>query len=179
MRAILLLFAAAIISAGAPTASAQSIQSLYSDLESSKCKTLESQEEGSYALQQCPGIAGFKLLVEDFDLRQTVTVVTPDGAKHALNFGGVIHPGFSSLGPKAEWRVKKEKGRDVPVALIVRFNASENPEDSSKITSYLVVSKITPGKICVTDTIRPGARANEEARVAADSAARKPCLAAR
>ncbi|HEX8423357.1 MAG TPA: hypothetical protein VF634_08095, partial [Pyrinomonadaceae bacterium] len=65
MRAIPLLFAASIITACALIVSAQSIQSLYSDLESSKCKTLESQEEGSYALQQCPGIAGFKLLVED------------------------------------------------------------------------------------------------------------------
>jgi hypothetical protein len=179
MRATLLSFVASIILFGATTLAAQSIQSLYSDLESSKCKTLESQEEGSYALQQCPGIAGYKLLVEDFDLRQTVTVVKPDGTKHPLNFGGVIHPGFSSLGPKAEWRVKNEKRKVVPIALIVRFNASENPEDSSKITSYLVVSKITPAKICVTDKIQPGPSANEEARRAADSAAGKPCLEAR
>jgi hypothetical protein len=173
MRAILSLLAASLISAGALIASAQSIQSLYSDLESSKCKTLESQEEGSYALQQCPGIAGYKLLVEDFDLRQTVTVVKPDGTKHPLNFGGIISPGFSSLGPKAEWRIK---AKDLPVALIVRFNASENPEDSSKITSYLIVSKIMPEKICVTDKIPPGANANEKARQAADNSAGKPCL---
>ncbi len=65
----------------------------------------------------------------------------------------------------------------LPLPLIVRYTLS-NPEDSSKQTSYLSVSKITKAQICVTDKIEPSARANEEARRAADTAADKPCLKA-
>jgi hypothetical protein len=64
----------------------------------------------------------------------------------------------------------------VPVALIVRVNAYENPENPGKTTSYMAVAKITPQRTCVTDKIAPSARANEEARRAADTAASKPCL---
>jgi hypothetical protein len=38
------------------------------------------------------------------------------------------------------------------------------------------VAKITPTEICVTDKISPGAKANEDARRAADAASTKPCL---
>jgi hypothetical protein len=62
-----------------------------------------------------------------------------------------------------------------PIALIVRVNASEDPVDSSRITSYLAVAKITPTEICVTDRIDPAADGNEAARRAADAAASRPC----
>jgi hypothetical protein len=62
--------------------------------------------------------------------------------------------------------------------LIVRFNASEDPEQPDKLTSYLAVSKITSDAVCVTAKIQPGASANENARRAADEAAAKPCLGA-
>ena len=44
-------------------------------------------------------------------------------------------------------------------------------------TSLLAVAKITPAKICVTDRIKPGAGQNLEARIAADDAGSKVCLA--
>ena len=72
-----------------------------------------------------------------------------------------------------------QKGRRAPVALIIRYNASEDPEQPNKLSSYLAVSKITPTEICVTDKISPGPKANDDARRAADSAATKPCLQAR
>jgi hypothetical protein len=72
--------------------------------------------------------------------------------------------------------VTTKNGKQVPIALIVRFNASENPEDSTKVTSYLVVAKITPQKICAVEKIAPGATQNEDARRAADASADKPCL---
>ncbi|HEX2268493.1 MAG TPA: hypothetical protein VHH35_03120, partial [Pyrinomonadaceae bacterium] len=61
-------------------------------------------------------------------------------------------------------------------ALIIRYNANEDPESPNKQSSYLAVTKITASEICVTDKIMPGANANEEARRAADAAATKPCL---
>ena len=123
-----------------------------------------------------PGIAGYKLLLEEGDLRQSITVVTPKGKKYPLNYWQVITGGFSAAGEKAEWRVVKSKGKMVPVALIVRVNAHENPDNVEKTTSYLAVAKITAQKICVTDKINPGAGQNEEARRAADASANKSCL---
>ena len=84
--------------------------------------------------------------------------------------------GFSSLGPKAEWRMALQNRKLKPVALILRYNANEDPESSTKVTSYLAVAKITPTEVCVTDKISPGPNANEDARRAADAASTKPCL---
>jgi hypothetical protein len=114
--------------------------------------------------------------VSEGDLRQNVTVVTPKGAKHSLELWDVISGGFSSVGPKAEWRMAKQNGKLAPVALIIRYNSNDDPESPNKQSSYLAVTKITPSEICVTDRIMPGANANEEARRAADTAATKSCL---
>jgi hypothetical protein len=147
-------------------------KSVYTDLAGTRCKTLEltDDEGGSYS-GECRGTAGYKLNLIEGDLRQTIDVIDPQGKKHELAFWSVVSFGFSSVGPKAEWRVK----RKAPVALIVRLNVSENPEDSSIRTSYLVVTKITRDEICVTDTIKPSRTQNAEARRAADNAATKEC----
>jgi hypothetical protein len=156
---------------------AQTNTSVYTPLDPKQCRTLQadSSEGGSY-LGRCPGTSGYTLLVAEGDLRQNITVVTPRGKKHSLELWQVVSGGFSSLGPKAEWRIRLQKGKSVPVALIVRYNASENPEDSTKTTSYLAVAKITPEEICVTDKISPGTSANEDARRAADVATTRACL---
>lgn len=115
-------------------------------------------------------------MVSEGDLRQNITVVTPKGAKHSLELWTVVSPAFSSLGPKAEWRVATIKNKRVPTALIVRYFASENSEKPDKTTAYLVVTKITDKEICVTDRVPPGPKANEDARRLADESANKPCL---
>lgn len=161
----------------APIAAAQAVQSVYTDLDPKKCRTIKStSEEGGSYEGRCTGYGGYNLIVTEGDLRQNIEVVTPKNAKHSLDLWTVVSSAFSSLGPKAEWRVKRTKGRVTPFALIIRYNASENPDDSSKITSYLVVAKITDSTICVTDKIAPGANANAQARTAADESATKPCL---
>lgn len=165
----LLVFVAFLLTA--ISADAQKIQSVYTTLDDRKCKTLESNpDEGGSYLGECPGTNGYKLQVSEGDLRQTVSVVAPDKKIFPLEFWRIFS-GFSAVGSKAEWRVK---GKD-PIALIIRFNVSENPEDSSKTTSYLIVSKITKGEICVVDTFKPGKSQNVLARESADSAAGKPC----
>jgi hypothetical protein len=158
------------------TAHAQSNQSLYTSLSEKQCKTIRSNpnEGGSY-VGICPGVAGYKLQIEEGDLRQNIQVIVPGGGKHSLELWSVVGSSFSSLGEKAEWRVKTQIGKPVPVALIVRYHVA-NPEDSTKGTSYLAVAKITPAKICVTDKIGPGKNANLTARTTADNAASKPCL---
>ncbi|HEX6728585.1 MAG TPA: hypothetical protein VF074_01170 [Pyrinomonadaceae bacterium] len=161
----------------ATTATAQSNQSVYSNLAAKYCRTLQStSEEGGSYTGRCRGVAGYNLIVEEGDLRTNIKVVPPRGGEKSLDLWTVVSSAFSSLGPKAEWRMTRRGGKLVPVALIVRYNASENVEEPSKTTSYLAVTKITSQEICVTDKISPGLKANEEARRAADSAETKPCL---
>lgn len=147
------------------------IRSVYTSLAEADCPVLEVDEESGSSTSRCPGTAGYSLLAHDGDARASIDVVTPDGKAHPLNYWSVISHGFSTAGPRAEWRMRG--GR--PIALIVRVNASEDPEDSSRITSWLAVAKITPGEICVTDRIAPAADANEQARRAADASAGRPC----
>lgn len=149
-------------------------QSTYTSLDPKHCTKVKTAQAEDYQ-GRCRGVGGYRLLVVEGDLRQNIIVITPQGTKHSLELWQVVSSAFSSLGPKAEWRVT---GRDkpVPYALIVRFNASEDAEHPDRITSYLAVAKITSSSICVTDKIPPGAKANEQARVAADNAARKACL---
>ncbi len=156
--------------------SAQTNRSIYTNLGEKSCRTLkaESSEAGWY-VGLCGGVGGYKLQVEEGDLRQNIQVITPAGQKHSLDLWTVVGSNFSSLGEKAEWRVRTQRGKVVPVALIVRYNLS-SPEDSTKLTSYLAVAKITASKTCVTDKIAPGADANVAARAAADKSADKPCL---
>ena len=165
----LLIFAASLLFA--VSAQAQKIQSVYTTLDDRKCKTLEFNEnEGGSYLGECPGTGGYKLRVAEGDLRQTVSVVAPNKKIYPLDFG-TFFSGFSATQQNAEWRVKGK----TPIAVIVRFNVSENVEDSSKTTSYLIVSKITKTGACVVDMFKPGKSQNVLARQSADSAAEKPC----
>jgi hypothetical protein len=167
LSALFVLACAATVFAYAPPA-----DSVYTDLAPARCKTVEVNEESAGSVQKCAGVGGYELLVEDDDLRQSVTVVGPDGKKHPLNYWQVITSAFSSLGDKAEWRVEEKGGKVKPYALIVRVNASENPEKPEQKTSYLAVAKITDAEVCVTDKVKT----NEAAREAADASAGKPCL---
>ncbi len=152
------------------------IESIYTGLSDKDCQTIEQTDEegGSYS-GECPGVGGYKLELLEGDLRQTINVVAPNGNKYELNLWTIVSGGFSTVGEKAEWRVTRNGKTITPFALIMRFNASENPEDSTKITSYLVVAKLTKNSACVTDIIKPSANQNVKARELADVAGNKPC----
>ena len=146
-------------------------RSVYTSLGEKNCKTLKSNpDEGGSYLGECRGTAGYKLQLLEGDLRQSLNLLGPGGDKTELNLWN-ISGGFSSLGENAEWRLKGKK----PIALIVRFNVSENPENSSMITSYLVVIKLVKGSACITDAVKPTRSHNADARRAADASAGKPC----
>ncbi len=147
-------------------------RSVYTSLAPKQCRTIKTETTGAGDYEgRCRGVNGYSLTLLEGDLRQNIIVNTPKGAKHSLDLWDVVSGGFSYVGPKAEWRLAK-----APIALILRYNASEDPEHPDHKTSYLVVAKITREEICVTDKIAPGANANAEARRAADTAATKPCL---
>jgi hypothetical protein len=174
--ALLCLTGATVMDAGALEPAFTANTSVYTDISGSRCRTISVNQESGASVQSCPGVAGYKLEVEDDDARMSITVVAPGGKKSELSYWQVITSAFSTLGNKAEWRMARVKGKTTPVALIVRVNASEDPSNPQKTTSYLAVAKITAAKTCVTDKIGPSATANEEARRAADNAATKPCL---
>jgi hypothetical protein len=152
------------------------VESLYTSLSTRACKTIESNpDEGGSYLGVCPGAGGYKLELLEGDIRQTINVLTPNKKKYELNLWSVVSSGFSSVGEKAEWRVTRNGKTVVPNALILRFNASEDPEDSTKITSYLVVVKITKTEACVTNVVKPSTDQNIKARELADTSFGKYC----
>jgi hypothetical protein len=157
-------------------ASAQGVQSVYTTFDWKKCKTLEEDEQAAgYILVECPGIAGYKLHVDSQDSRDGLTVIRPDGSEHTLNVGYLGGGAFSSIGQRIEWRVRREKGGLVPIALIVRFSISEQGPNGEREVPYLTVSKITPQKICLIESILAGRNSNVKARRLADNSADKPC----
>ncbi len=168
MRKTIILIAFIAVSA---TVSLGQNKSVYTSLDTNACKTLEQDDSGAgWYRGECKGVGGYKLEVTEGDLRQSIDVVSPSGDKSELSFGSVSS-GFSSVGAKAEWRVKGTR----PVGLIVRFNASEDPADATKITSYLIVIKIQSSGSCITDVVKPSKSQNVLARQFADQAAGKPC----
>lgn len=152
-------------------------RSRYSSLAEKDCATapVAEEEEGRGSSSLCPGLAGYRLRLEEGDTRISIDVVAPTGQATPLDFPGVVGSGFSSLGDIAEWRFPAAGSR-TPQALIVRLNISENPERTEVVTSYLVVGRLGPGKPCVTAKIAPGKGQNEAARKAADAAPAAPCL---
>jgi hypothetical protein len=149
------------------------IRSVYTSLAPADCRLVKRDADTNDPTYRCPGTAGYALLVHDWDARMTVDVVAPGGRTHRLRYSGVISSAFSSLGPRAEWRMRDEK----PIGLIVRVNAFENPDTPDRATSYLAVAKITDRETCVTDRIPPTTpNANEAARQAADRSASRPCM---
>ena len=159
----------------AATIAAQTNRSVYTPIGDKQCRIIKTHEAGDEGFEaRCRGAAGDNLLLSEGDLRQNITVITPKGKEHSLELWSVVSSGFSSVGPKAEWRIATQSKK--PVALILRYNANEDATQPNKLLSYLVVTKLTPTEICVTDKISPSATANEDARRAADASSTKSCL---
>src|SRR6266542_3187352 len=64
---------------------ASSGKSVYTSLRGKGCGPVKTTSEIS-AEWTCPGIEGYKLLVQSNDDRDSVTIITPDGRQHPLNF---------------------------------------------------------------------------------------------
>lgn len=159
-----------------PSTGQDNTDSVYTDLDADKCKTVEVNEDEEWSVQRCEGAFGYTLEVTEGDLRQTIVVIDPKGKRHDLELWSVVSSGFSYVGKKAEWRFRSADGRRQPFALIVRYDVSEDPSNPEKTTSYLTVSKITDEAICVTDIVKPVKDANAKARDLALGAQERPCL---
>lgn len=172
MQRLVKILAFGLVS-GVSISQAATLTSVYTDLTDKACKTLESDSSGSgWYKGQCQGINGYKLILTEADIRQSIDVITPKGKSFPLDLINNVSLHFSTVGKKAEWRIAANKQ---PVALILRYNANEDAADPAKVTSYLVVSKVTDKLVCITDIVKPQPNANEIARQLADQAPAKAC----
>lgn len=146
-------------------------ESEYTNLTSDRCiKQIDDKTTGAYTLN-CSGTKGFRLLVHVDDERSSISVVGPDRKVFPLNFWDVVTSGFSSLGPKAEWRLAKKDGKSAPIGLIVRVNSVDQTDlDHPKQVSYLAIAKVSKEMACVTSVIKADSKeSNIRARSDADN----------
>jgi len=147
-------------------------ESSYTSIAQKDCQTLESDNLGS--IQECESFAGMKVTVIEGDIRQSITL-TREGKQYDLNFWNTISYGFSSLGLELEWRYLHNQF-DNPVGVIVRLEVNEDEDDMEKVTSYLVVSKITEKEICVVGKVTPQKSQKESAREMVEKSATMSCI---
>lgn len=173
---IILAFAlsAPRILAGATSPAATPLASEYTKLTRPPCKTRSVQVEGGNSEQECPGIYGYKLLLLDSDGRMSVTIVSPDGARHPLDFWKSVTSHFSVIGSTAEWRIRRQKTENVPIGIILPLDVNEDAE-SNTVTSYLVVARIDHTNICVVQKLKKSNNVLIEARRVVDSASKMTC----
>ena len=162
------------VSANAPRNSAQAPaapsvptrDSAFTQLDMARCRILEeNKEEGPYWLRRCPGHAGWQLDWSDSDLRQGLTLISPQGRETELSLSDLVAKGaFNSLGKTIDWRGANP---NKPEALIVRMSVANGVELRLPDISRLAVVRLTQTP-CLVAVIEPGAGQNDRAREVAD-----------
>ncbi|MCA0433308.1 MAG: hypothetical protein LCH46_08590 [Proteobacteria bacterium] len=152
--------------------------STYTTYDLDKCRVISepAQDEEFAGTWGCAGYQNkpdYQIVFSEGDLRSLVSF-GKDGKTHCAaseTFGG-----FNSVNNTVEWRAKDGK----PFAAIQRWRVSYDPDDSSKIREWLVVTRIEPGNSChIGYVLGALPKANELARTLADSvAATTSCMAA-
>ena len=174
MTHALAALAVLIVAASAAPAAAQAVRSIYTEASADTCREtrVSAPDEGAFADYRCPGVLGWGVILHEDDSRANITLVAPSRRRHDLNLWQVVGNGFSSIGPRAEWRVRGRSG--APHAFIVRYAVTEGG-DGQEPVSYLAVARLLADGACVTDRVAPGRRQNETARALADQRGRA-CL---
>jgi hypothetical protein len=163
--------AAALFASAA--ASAQSIESAYTALETSKCLHAHGLAPEDYGHWTCKGYGGIAVWVAGGDQRVYVSF-----GPHAKNEPAASQTlsAFNSEGRTIEWRIERGgDGNARPFATILRWNTSSLDENANQNRGQvLVVTRLAPGPICHVGYIDGGANpnANELAREIADKHAR-------
>ena len=164
MRSVLIIAASLIASPAFA-----GYDSAYTDFNPESCKQVApgaAEGEGEFSpTYEC---GGYKVLAVTFvedDLRSFVAF-GPDGRNHC-SFHQTFS-GFNSVGNRIEWRLKDGK----PIATILRWKVSYDPEDGTKTKDWLVVTKLSDGESCQMGYVEGSyPKANEKARWLADTAA--------
>jgi hypothetical protein len=143
--------------------------SAYTDFLPETCKQIApgaAEGEGEFSpTYECKGYNGIAVTFAEDDLRSSVAFGT-DATKHCGFFQTFNM--FNSVGNRIEWRLKNGK----PIAAILRWKVSYDPEDSTKTKDWLVVSKVGERQSCHVGYVEGGfPKANEKARWLADTTA--------
>ncbi len=132
-----------LLAALAPAATADEIESLYSELDLKQCQQLALfEDEGEGGEWLCPGIKDYDVRVWEGDLRSFVGFGkwAPAQCAAAQTFGA-----FNALGPRVEWRMKE--GR--PFATILRWLTQPSGADGNPgKQNWLVVTKLDDRDAC-------------------------------
>lgn len=169
-----LLAAAAILTA--PHAFAAEIDSVYTDLADTNCITIAKAPEsdgGDWANKVCTGYAGYPVLLDYGDARDSVFYGFPPTAENGRVWESF--DAFNSVSEKVEWRVRKDGDVIVPFASIQRWSVA-SPEDDEKDIEVLVIERVgqpADGQGCTVGLVvaTGNPQANETARRIADEQA--------
>jgi hypothetical protein len=160
---------AAILSLIAPSVAFAANTSVYTKFDIAKCPKLDvsNADEGGGGSWLCSGYGNLKIYFAESDLRQFVAFGKSPKKTCAAE---QTFSGFNSVNTTIEWRLKNGK----PIAAIQRWRVSYDPEDSSKIKTWLVVTRIEPSNSCHMAAVEGSvANANIKAREIADQLAEK------
>jgi hypothetical protein len=156
-------------------ARAQTISSVYTSTAPRDCRAIgpRRSEDGS-ASRLCPGKAGLAVLVNEDDLRETVSVGRNRADAGRQPAAETWFGPFSSTTTTVEWRMQDGK----PFAIIQRWHIADNSDQDKagrpKDKAMLVVTRLPPGTVCHVAYVDVSANpdANDIARKAADDIAR-------
>ena len=155
-------------------AGAQEITSAYTELDFDRdCLILDREDGEDWSDFICSGYKGYPVFLYYSDARESAFYGFPpqEGRPAWESFTS-----FNNAGPKIEWRIEKNDGREMPFATIHRWFVATDPDNSGDHTEVLVVHKV--GQIgerdgCVVGYVAAGSGdANEKARQIADERAR-------
>ena len=170
---LLLMCAFAGTASGQP---AQNVSSYTSTAEKTCRQVRISGGEDGGSTRVCPGPPGLVVVVNEYDLRETVTVGRRQKAAEAEPAAKAWFGPFSSTTPMIEWR---QTARDKPpFAMIQRWHLAaidDEGKDGRPIAKQLlIVTRLTPSAVCHVAYIdvKANPNANDLARDAADTLAR-------
>ena len=147
-------------------AQAETAKSIYTKIDLKKCGQVKKPDgqvfEGAW---RCPGYAGYDVFISAADSREMATFGQTDKNDCA---GSKTFNGFNTTGSVIEWRMKGAK----PFAAIQRWTVSNDPANSAKHVTWLVVNKLAGGTSCQMHYVAGSfPKANVAARKAADEKA--------
>ena len=163
-------------------ASGSSVDSVFTNLGDKDCKPVPATDFDFEGI--CPGVGAYTIKIIEGDLRQNLLLVR-NGRDEDLNLqsqqpteGGGSLVGVSSIGQKADWRVRKRGRKTTPFALTFRFLTTNDGETFGN-QQYLIVAKLAEPQACVFKIIDASkhANANDLARAAANEAETGSCPA--
>jgi hypothetical protein len=158
-----------------PRASAQTIGSIYTSTAPENCRVSGARNGVDDSTTRfCPGKAGLGVLVNEDDLRETVSVGRTRAMAASEPAAQAWFGPFNSSTATVEWRALDGK----PFAIIQRWHlddiSDEDKNGRPTAKPMLVVTRLPPGPVCHVAyvDVKANPDANELARKAADEFAR-------